>query len=47
MQYLDWASMHIGAIDVGSFGIPVWYLFTTGSATVAYYAAFRKHDKVN
>jgi hypothetical protein len=45
MQYSDWTSMHIGAIDVGSFVVPIWYLFAIGLATVAYYAAFRKHDK--
>ena len=45
MQYSDWTSKHIGAIDVGNFVIPVWYLLAIGLATVAYYAAFRRHDK--
>jgi hypothetical protein len=45
MQYSDWTSMHIGAIDVGNFVVPIWYLFAIGLATVAYYGAFRKHDK--
>ena len=25
MQYSDWTSNHVGAIDVGNFVIPVWY----------------------
>ena len=45
MQYSDWTSKHIGAINAGNFVIPVWYLFALGLASVAYYAAFRRHDK--
>ena len=45
MQYSDWTSKHIGAINAGNFVIPVWYLFAIGLASVAYYAAFRRHDK--
>ena len=44
MQYPDWTSMHIGAINVGNFVIPLWYVLARGSATFAYYAAFRKYD---
>ena len=46
MQYSDWTSMHIGAINVGNFVMPIWYVFAIGLAAVAYYAAFRKHDMV-
>lgn len=46
MQFSDWTSMHLGAIDVGSFVIPNWYLVAVAMATLAYYAAFRKHDRV-
>jgi hypothetical protein len=42
MQFSDWTSMHMGAIDVGSFVIPVWYLI----AALAYYGGFRKHDRM-
>lgn len=45
MQYSDWTSMHLGAINIGNFVIPIWYVFAIGAATVAYYAAFRMHDK--
>jgi len=45
MQYSDWTSKHIGAINAGNFVIPVWYLFAIGLASVAYYVAFRRHDK--
>src|SRR5919205_3156436 len=44
MQASDWTSMHLGAIDLGSFVIPGWYLVAIAIATLAYYAAFRKHD---
>jgi hypothetical protein len=47
MQYSDWTSMHIGAIDIGSFVVPVWYLFAIGLATIGYYVAFRRHDKTS
>jgi hypothetical protein len=26
MQYSDWTSMHIGAINVGNFVVPIWYV---------------------
>jgi len=46
MQLSDWTSMHLGALDVGgNFVIPYWYLIAIAAATVAYYVAFRKHDK--
>jgi len=38
--------MHLGAIDIGSFVIPSWYIIALALATVAYYGAFRKHDEV-
>lgn len=46
MQFSDWTSMHLGAIDVGSFVIPNWYLVAIALATLAYYGAFRKHDRL-
>jgi hypothetical protein len=46
MQASDWTSMHLGAIDLGSFVIPNWYLIATALATLAYYGAFRKHDTI-
>jgi hypothetical protein len=46
MQASDWTSMHLGAIDLGSFVIPGWYLVAIAIATLAYYAAFRKHDQL-
>ena len=46
MQFSDWTSMHLGALDVGgNFVIPYWYLIAIAGATVSYYVAFRKHDK--
>lgn len=44
MQHNDWTSMHIGAIDIGSFVIPNWYLVGIALAAIAYYIAFRKHN---
>ena len=46
MQFTDWTSMHLGAVDVGSFVIPNWYLVTIALATISYYVAFRGHDKI-
>jgi hypothetical protein len=46
MQFSDWTSMHMGAIDLGSFVIPVWYLVAIAIATLAYYGGFRKHDRL-
>lgn len=46
MQFSDWTSMHVGAIDVGSFVIPNWYIISLVLVTLLYYGAFRKHDQV-
>jgi hypothetical protein len=46
MQFSDWTSMHIGAIDAGSFVIPNWYIVSLVLITLLYYWAFRKHDRV-
>jgi hypothetical protein len=45
MQFSDWTSMHFGAIDLGSFVVPNWYIIAIALATLAYYGAFRKHDE--
>ena len=47
MQVTDWTSIHLGAIDLGSFVIPYWYLAAVALSAIAYYAAFRKHDQIN
>jgi hypothetical protein len=47
MQSTDWTSIHLGAIDLGSFVIPNWYLIALVFATLAYYGAFRKHDRID
>lgn len=44
MQFSDWTSMHMGAIDVGSFVIPTWYIVAVAIAALAYYGGFRKHN---
>ena len=46
MQFSDWTSMHMGAMDVGSFVVPVWYIVAIALATLAYYGGFRKHDRL-
>jgi len=46
MQFSDWTSMHLGAIDTGSFVIPNWYIVSLALITLLYYWAFRKHDRV-
>jgi hypothetical protein len=46
MQFSDWTSMHLGALDLGSFVIPVWYIIAIILATGTYYIAFRKHNKL-
>lgn len=46
MQFSDWTSMHMGAIDLGSFVVPVWYIVAVALATLAYYGGFRKHDRL-
>lgn len=47
MQLSDWTSIHMGAIDLGSFVVPSWYLITLAIATLAYYGAFRKHNRID
>lgn len=46
MQFSDWTSMHLGAIDTGSFVIPNWYIVSLALITLLYYWAFRKHNRV-
>jgi hypothetical protein len=46
MQFSDWTSMHLGAIDAGSFVIPNWYIVSLALTILLYYGAFRKHDQV-
>jgi hypothetical protein len=41
MQFTDWTSMHLGAIDIGSFVIPNWYLVAIALAAMGYYTAFK------
>ncbi len=47
MQASDWTSKHMGYIDFGSFVLPGWYLVALGLATIGYYGAFRKHDRLS
>jgi hypothetical protein len=47
MQFSDWTSMHIGAIDLGSFVVPVWYIVAIAVAALAYYVGFRRHDRLS
>jgi hypothetical protein len=46
MQFTDWTSMHLGAIEISRFVIPNWYLIAIALATVAYYIAFRGYNKI-
>lgn len=47
MQFSDWTSIHVGAIDTGmGFVIPVWYLIAISLAATLYYGAFRKHSRI-
>jgi hypothetical protein len=46
MQFSDWTSMHLGAIDTGSFVVPNWYIVSLALIILLYYGAFRKHDEV-
>jgi len=47
MQFSDWTSIHVGAIDTGiGFVIPVWYLIAISLAATLYYNAFKKHSKI-
>ena len=39
--------MHLGALDVGSFVVPIWYIVAIALAAGAYYIAFRKRDNVS
>ena len=47
MQSSDWTSMHLGALDFGSFVVPIWYIVAIALAAGAYYIAFSKHDNVS
>ena len=44
MQFSDWTSIHLGAINFGGFVIPNWYLVGIVLASTAYYIAFRGHN---
>src|SRR5687768_90258 len=46
MQFSDWTSMHMGAIDLGSFVVPIWYVVAIALVTLAYYGGFRKHNQM-
>ena len=46
MQFSDWTSMHLGAIDTGSFVIPNWYIVSLVLIILLYYGAFRRHGEV-
>ncbi|WP_415283234.1 hypothetical protein [Candidatus Nitrososphaera sp. FF02] len=46
MQFSDWTSMHMGALDIAVFVIPGWYLLAIGISALAYYGAFRNHDRL-
>ena len=47
MQSTDWTSMHLGAINVGNFVIPNWYLLAIALAALAYYGGFRRSRQTN
>lgn len=47
MQLSDWTSIHLGAIDLGLFVVPVWYVIAVALAAGGYYVAFRRHDRVD
>jgi hypothetical protein len=46
MQLSDWTSKHMGAIDLGAFVIPTWYLIAIALAAGAYYGALRNNDRI-
>ena len=46
MQMSDWTSRHLGAINLGSFVIPLWYLIAIALAACAYYGAMRHSDRI-
>jgi hypothetical protein len=37
MQFSDWTSMHLGALDAGSFVLPCYYVIAIVIATSAYF----------
>lgn len=47
MQSTDWTSIHMGAIDFGSFVLPTWYLLAIAIAALAYYGGFRNSNRVD
>lgn len=42
MQFSDWTSKHLSAIDVGQFVIPIWYLIAIALVAISYFIAFRE-----
>lgn len=46
MQFSDWTSIHMGAINLGSFVVPVWYIVAIAFATLAYYGGLSKHNRL-
>jgi hypothetical protein len=46
MQFTDWTSIHLGAIEINRLVIPNWYLIAIGLATIDYYIAFREYNKI-
>ena len=47
VQFSDWTSMHLGALDAGSFVVPSCYIIAIATATSAYFFPFRKHNKIS
>jgi hypothetical protein len=37
MQFTDWTSIHLGALEINRLVIPNWYLIAIALATIAYY----------
>jgi hypothetical protein len=46
MQMSDWTSRHLGAADLGSFVIPLWYVAAAVLAGSMYFGAFRNSAKI-
>ena len=46
MQFTDWTSMHLGAMEINGLVIPNWYLIAVVLAAFAYYIAFRGYNKI-
>ena len=46
MQFTDWTSMHLGAMEINGFVIPNWYLIAVALAAISYYIAFRGYNKI-